>query len=155
MWLESLAGAGLDSGEALCLAPAFSLISSIVLARLPFAPWEFGPIRAMATLGWIVGCWVISAFHADSSALAVYITAAASLLVCFCAGFVPTQRALRLAGPLSWHARLGLDALTLLKNRDHRVIFIIVAAFNIPMVCYYPYAPLHIRELGLTASAPG
>jgi len=140
----------LIQATALCLAPAFSLISSIVLARLQFAHWEFGPIRAMATLGWIVGCWVISACHADSSALALYLAAAGSLLVCFCAGFVPAQKTLRLAGPLSWHARLGLDALTLLKNRDHRVIFIIVAAFNIPLIGFYPYGPLHIRELGLT-----
>jgi MFS family permease len=140
----------LIQATALCMAPAFSLISSIVLARLQFAQLEFGPIRAMATVGWIVGCWVISAFHADSSALAVYLGAAASLLVCLCAGFVPPQKSPRPAGRVSWHARLGLDALTLLKNRDHRVIFIIVAAFNIPLVGFYPYGPLHIRELGLT-----
>ena len=139
----------LIQATALCLAPAFSLISSIVLARLQFAQLEFGPIRAMATLGWIAGCWIISAFHADSSALALYLAAAASLLVGLCAGFVPPQKSLRPAGRLSWHARLGLDALTLLKNRDHRVIFIIVAAFNIPLTAFYPYAPLHIRELGL------
>jgi MFS family permease len=141
----------LIQGTALCLAPAFSLISSIVLARLQFAQSEVGPIRAMATLGWMGGCWVISAFHADSSALAVYLAAAASLLVCLCAGFVPPQKSLRQSGgQLSWHARLGLDALTLLKNRDHRVIFIIVAAFNIPLTGFYPYAPLHIHEMGLT-----
>jgi len=64
--------------------------------------------------------------------------------------FRSSQKSLRLAGQLSWHARLGLDALTLLKNRDHRVIFIIVAAFNIPLTGFYPYGPLHIRELGLT-----
>jgi MFS family permease len=139
----------LIQATALCLAPAFSLISSIVLARLQFAQLEFGPIRAMATLGWIAGCWVLSAFHADSSALAVYLAGAGSLLVCLCAGFVPPQKSLRPAGQLSWHARLGLDALTLLKNRDHRVIFIIVAAFNIPLTGFYPYAPLHIHQLGL------
>jgi hypothetical protein len=87
---------GLIQATALCLAPAFSLISSIVLARLQSAQLEFGPIRAMATLGWIVGCWVISACHADSSALAVCLAAAASLLVCLCAGFVPPQESLRL-----------------------------------------------------------
>jgi MFS family permease len=138
----------LIQATALCLAPAFSLISSIVMARLQFAQLEFGPIRAMATLGWMAGCWVISAFHADSSSLAVYLAAAASLLVCLCAGFVPPQKSPRLAGRLSWHARLGLDALTLLKNRDPRVIFIIVAAFNIPLIGFYPYGPLHIGELG-------
>jgi hypothetical protein len=140
----------LIQATALCLAPAFSLISSIVLARLEFAQLEFGPIRAMATMGWIAGCWVISAFHADSSALALYLDAVASLLVCLCAGFVPPRKSPRLAGRLSWHARLGLDALTLLKNRDHRVIFIIVGAFNISLAGFYPYAPLHFRELGFT-----
>jgi MFS family permease len=140
----------LIQATALCLAPAFSLISSIVLARLQFAAAEFGPIRAMATLGWIAGCWLISACHADSSVLAVYLGASASLLVSLCAGFVPPQKSFRAAGRVSWHARLGLDALTLLKNRDHRVIFIIVAVFNISLAGFYPYAPLHIRELGLT-----
>jgi MFS family permease len=140
----------LIQATALCMSPAFSLISSIVLARLQFAQLEFGPIRAMATVGWMAGCWVISAFHADSSALAVYLGAAASLLVCLCAGFVPPQLSPRSAGRLSWHERLGLDALTLLKNRDHRVIFIIVGAFNITLTGYYPYGPLQIRELGFT-----
>jgi MFS family permease len=136
---------------ALCMAPAFSLISSIVMARLQFAHLEFGPIRAMATLGWMAGCWIISAFHADSSALAVYLGAAASLLVCICAGFVPPQKSLTPAGKVSWRARLGLDALSLLKDRNHRVIFIIIGAFNISLVGFYPYGPLHIRELGFTS----
>jgi MFS family permease len=140
----------LIQAAALCLAPAFSLISSIVLARLQFAQLEFGPIRAMATVGWIAGCWLISAFHADSSTLAVYLGAAASIMVCLCAGIVPPQKLLRPARQLSWHARLGLDAQTLLKNRDHRVIFIIVAAFNIALAGFYPYGPPHIRHLGLT-----
>ena len=141
---------GLLQVTALCLAPAFSLISSIVLARLQFAQTEFGPIRAMATLGWIVGCWVNSAFHADSSALAIYLAAAACVLVCVCSCFVPAQQSVRLAGKLSWHERLGLDALSLLKNRDHRVVFIIVAVFNIPLTGFYPYAPTHMREVGFT-----
>jgi hypothetical protein len=141
---------GLIQVTAICLAPAFSLISAVVLARLRFAQSEFGPIRAMATLGWIAGCWAISAFHADSSVLAVYLGATASLLVCICAGMVPPRKSPQAAAPVSWHARLGLDALALLKDRDHRVIFLIVAVFNIPLVGFYPYAPLHFREQGFT-----
>jgi MFS family permease len=41
-----------------------------------------------------------------------------------------------------------LDALTLLKNHDHRVVFITVALFAIPLCGFYPYAPPHLRELG-------
>jgi MFS family permease len=141
---------GLIQAGALCLAPAFSLISSIVLARLEFAQAEFGPIRAMATVGWIVGCWAVSAVHADGSTRALFLDAVACLLVCVCSVFVPPQKSPPIAGKLSWHERLGLDALTLLKNRDHRVIFIIVGVYNITLVGYYPYAPIHMREVGLT-----
>jgi MFS family permease len=49
---------------------------------------------------------------------------------------------------LSWHERLGLDALTLLRHRDHRVVFITVALFAIPLAGFYPYAPAHLRDLG-------
>ena len=37
----------------------------------------------------------------------------------------------------------------LLKNPDHRVVFITVALFAIPLAGFYPYAPPHLRELGL------
>jgi hypothetical protein len=50
---------------------------------------------------------------------------------------------------LAWHERLGLDALTLLKNPDHRVVFITSALICIPLAGFYPYAPPHLRQLGL------
>ena len=39
--------------HALCSSPAWSISSTIVFARLADAKREFGPIRAMATLGWM------------------------------------------------------------------------------------------------------
>src|SRR5256714_8045998 len=47
--------------HALCASPMFSLASTIAFARLADAKQEFGPLRAMATLGWMVGCWLVSA----------------------------------------------------------------------------------------------
>jgi len=58
--------------HALCSSPTFSIASTIVFARVADAQKEFGPIRAMATLGWVAGCWVVSAVGADTSALAGY-----------------------------------------------------------------------------------
>ena len=140
----------LIQANALCSAPGFSLISSIVFARLENPQSEFGPLRAMATVGWMVGCWSVSAFHADGSILSVYLAAAASLSVCICASLVPARKTPPLGGHPSWQARLGLDALRLLKNPDHRVVFIIVAAYNIPLAGFYPYAPPHLQALGFT-----
>jgi MFS family permease len=135
--------------HALCSAPTFSITSAIIFARVADAKKEFGPIRAMATLGWLSGCLLVSAMNADASPLAGYSGAVAWLAVAAFTFFLPPLETPKSAVHLRWHERLGLDALTLLKNPDHRVVFITAALFNIPLAGFYPYAPTHLRELGL------
>jgi MFS family permease len=131
-------------------APMFSISAAIVLARLKDAKSEFGPIRAMATLGWMAGCLLVSWINADNSSRAGYVGAAVWLLVALFTYFLPSLEMPPSAENLKWHERLGLDALTLLKNRDHRVIFIITTLLSIPIAAFYPYAPTHMRDIGLT-----
>ena len=135
--------------HALCSAPLFSIASTIVFARLADAQKEFGPIRAMATLGWMTGCWMVSALGADTSPLAGYSGAVVWALVAGFTFFLPQLETPQSAVHLAWHERLGLDALTLLKNPDHRVVFITSALICIPLAGFYPYAPPHLRQLGL------
>ncbi len=135
--------------HSLCSSPTWSISSTIVFARLEDAKKEFGPIRAMATLGWMAGCWLVSLLNADSSALAGYSGAVTWLGVVAFTFFLPVLETPKSAEHLTLRQRLGLDALTLLKNPDHRVVFITVALFAIPLCGFYPYTPPHLRELGL------
>ena len=135
--------------HALCSSPSWSLSATIAFGRLADAQKEFGPIRAMATLGWMSGCWLVSALNADASTLAGYSGAAMWLAVSGFTCFLPDLEMPKAMEHLTLRQRLGLDALTLFKNRDHRVVFITVALFAIPMAGFYPYAPAHLRELGL------
>ncbi len=134
--------------HAVCSAPSFSLSSSIVFARVADAGKEFGPIRAMATFGWMAGCWAVSLLNADASTLATYSGAVVWLTVCLMTFFLPAV-APKSTPHLNWRERLGLDALTLLRNRDHRVVFTTTVLFCIPMAAFYPYAPPNLRDLGL------
>ncbi|MEO5804427.1 MAG: MFS transporter [Verrucomicrobiota bacterium] len=134
---------------AFCTSPTWSIASTIVFARLADARQEFGPIRAMATLGWMAGCLVVSLLNADSSTLAFYSAAFIWLMVCAFTFFLPQVETPKSVAALTWSERFGLDALTLLKNPDHRVVFIMLVLFSIPMAAFYPYAPVHLRELGL------
>ena len=134
--------------HALCTSPTFSISSTIVFARLADAKKEFGPIRAMATLGWLGGCVLVSVLNADASTLAGYSGAVIWLVVAAFTFFLPALETPKSVANLSWHERLGLDALRLLKNPDHRVVFVTVALFSIPLAGFYPYAPAHLRELG-------
>lgn len=134
--------------HALCSSPTWSISSAIVFARLADAKMEFGPIRAMGTFGWMSGCWVISALNADASVLAGFSGAGVWVIVAGFTYFLPRLETPQSAQHLTWHERLGLDALTLLKHPDHRVIFITVALFAIPLCGFYPFTPPHLRELG-------
>jgi nucleoside transporter len=135
--------------HALCSTPTWSIASAIVFAGLKDARRQFGPVRAMATLGWMAGCWVVSAFHADASTLAGYLGAGTWVVVAAFTLLLPSVPPPKSAEHLSLRQRLGLDALTLLRNPDHRVVFITMALVSIPLAAFYPYTPPHLSDLGL------
>jgi Fe-S-cluster containining protein len=148
--LSSWAVLALIQLHAFCSAPTWSIASTIVFARLADGKKEFGPIRAMATLGWMAGCLAVSAVGADDSTLAGYGGALIWLVVSGITFWLPALAAPKSVANLTWSQRMGYDALSLLKNRDHRVVFLTVALFTIPVAAFYPYSPLNLRELGFS-----
>ena len=132
----------------LAYTPMFTISTALVLARVVDAKKEFGPIRALATLGWMAGAILIGLLSLDRSALTGYLGAVVWLLVAAFTYYLPALEMPPAAEHLSWHERLGLDALTLLKDRDTRVVFIVAMLFNIPIAAFYPYAPTHLHDLG-------
>lgn len=135
--------------HALCSSPGWSLSTTIVLSRLQNSKRQFGPVRAVATLGWMAGCWLVSALNADTSVISGFSGAGVWLLVAAFTWILPTVPPPKSTGHISLKERFGLDALTLLKNHDHRVVFIMAALFSIPLAAFYPYSPAHMRDLGL------
>lgn len=133
---------------ALCNAPTFGITTTIVFSRLKNSQSEFGPIRAMATFGWMAGCWAISLLGADSSPLAGYSAAVAWLGVAAYTFVLPAVSPPESAERLTLRQRMGWDALTLLKNPDHRVVFITAALFNATVSALFPFTPPHLQELG-------
>lgn len=132
----------------LTYAPMFSISTALVFARLADARQEFGPIRSLATAGWMAGAMLVSLLNLDRSALDIYFGAALWLLVGAFTFFLPPLEIPAAAGHLSWRERFGLDALTLLKHRDTRVVFITTTLFNIPLCAFFPYAPVQLHDLG-------
>jgi nucleoside transporter len=132
----------------LCNAPTFGISTTIVFSRLKDSRSEFGPIRSMATLGWMAGCWIISLLGADASALAGYSGAVVWLLVVAYTFVLPNVPPPESTERLTWRQRMGWDALTLLKNPDHRVVFITAALFNATVAVLFPFTPPHLEQLG-------
>lgn len=135
--------------HALFAAPTWSLSTTVVLSRLADSQREFGPVRAMATLGWMVGCWLISALNADASPLAGYAGAIAWLSVWAMTFALKAVAPPKPSARLTLRQRLGLDALGLFKFPDHRAVFITAALAAIPLAAFYPFTPPNLRDLGL------
>jgi len=133
--------------QAICAAPTFGLATSIILASLGDARREFGPIRAVATLGWMLACVLISfALNADTSTLAGWSSAATWLLTAACTFALPETPPLETKEPRDI---FGVAALSLLRQRDHRVVFITAALYNAALAAFYPFTPIHLTERGV------
>jgi len=132
---------------AIAASPTTSLASTIVFSRLRDSQRQFGPLRAVATFGWMCGCWLISAINIDASPKTGYVTAAAWFVLAGFTLFLPNV-APPASNQLTFRERMGWDALVLLKHRDHRVVFLTVALFCIPIAAFYPYTPPHLQQLG-------
>ena len=131
----------------LASAPVTSITSTIVFAQLADSK-EFAPMRVMMTFGRMAGCVLASALNADMSSLAGYASATIWVVLAAFTFFLPALEVPKSAENLAWHERLGLDALTLLKDRNLRVVFIATTLLSIPLAAFYPYAPANLRDLG-------
>jgi MFS family permease len=136
--------------QALVMTPVWSITSSIVFSQLQDAKRQFGPLRAFATFGWMVGCWVVSfVLKADQSIVAGFTAAGLWLAVIGLAWLLPEIPPSDVTQTRSWKQILGLDALELLNHRDHRIVFITAALYCIPLAAFYPYTALQLKEIGV------
>lgn len=135
--------------HALWSVPSFGLATSLVIGRLSDAKSQFGPIRAWATLGWMLAGPVVSwVLVADEKVTAGFAAAGVWLVaIAFTYGLKPQPPPER-KEHRTWRDILGLDAWSLLRHPDHRVVFVGAALFNIPLAAFYPHTVLHLKGLG-------
>ena len=137
---------------ALCNAPGFSLVTSIVLSRLSDARREFGPIRVWATWGWMAASFGIGAvLHLDHSPAAGYVGGGIFLVeAAYCLTLRPTLPPVD-KSPRRLRDFFGWEALALLRHPDHRMIFLTAALFSALMSTLYVYTVRHLEAAGDTA----
>jgi MFS family permease len=140
---------GLIQLQSLLSTPTWSLVTSIVLSGLRDAKREFGPVRAFGTFGWIGGCLLVSVAGADASTRAGYLGAGFMLGLALFTLALPCVAPVSVPTRMSVRQRLGLDALELLRNPDHRVVFLTAGLLSAPLAAFYPFTPSQLRDLGM------
>ena len=151
-------------GYMLLFMPTLALVNAVAFRQLADPGRQFSRIRVWGTLGWIVAGLLISygfgwdAPQARAAGLlrqTFALCAAASLLLGVYSFTLPaTPPAAKAGAAPTLSARLGLDALNLLRDRNYLVFFISSVLICIPLAFYYQHANQFLTEIHV-ANATG
>lgn len=136
--------------------PTLALVNAIAFRQLQQQPEKFAQIRVFGTVGWIVAGLLIGYFGWESEQQLHYtfmLAAIASALLGLLSFFLPDTPPSNRAGNTSLREMLGLDALTLLKDRSYLTFFLTSVLICIPLAFYYQNTNLFLNDIGISGAA--
>ena len=149
-------------GYMIAYMPTLALVNSISFHQMSDTAKEFSSIRVFGTVGWILAGMAISYLFQWDSQEAIaqgamkntfLMTAAASALLGVFSFTLPKTPPSTQKKNVSLAKILGLDALSLLKERNFLIFFIASVLICIPLAFYYQNAAPFLSEIGMANPA--
>ena len=138
--------------------PTLALANSVSFRHLTDPSRQFPSIRIWGTIGWIAAGMLISYFlkweNAGLLRYTFYLCAATSVGLGLFAFFLPHTPPKKAGGDApSLSQIIGLDSLSLLKDRNYLVFFLSSVLICIPLAFYYQNANLFLNDVGMQNAA--
>jgi nucleoside transporter len=133
--------------------PTLALTNSLAFRQMRDPKIEFGPIRVLGTLGWIVAGLLIGGLRLEASAMPLRIAAGASLLMAIYCLTLPHTPPLATAKAFRPSDLFPVDALRLFRDRSFAVFVLASFLICVPLQFYYAFTNLFLNEIGIHNAA--
>jgi nucleoside transporter len=138
----------------LCYMPTMSLANTICFHKMSDQEKDFPLIRVFGTLGWIIAgiiiSFVLSRFVADKAeetAMPLYMTATASLLLGIYSFFLPNTPPPAAGRKVSASSIIGVDAFKQLASPSFIIFLISSFLICIPLAAYYNFTQIFLNGI--------
>ena len=129
--------------------PTLAIVNTVAMSNITDTEKTFPMIRVFGTIGWIVAGLTVSWLGADATIDQFYLAIGASAIMGLYSFTLPNTPPPAKGTPFSASQAIGLDAMSLLRDRSFFVFMIGSFLICIPLAFYYQMAARFITDAGM------
>ena len=129
--------------------PTLAIVNTVAMSNIADTEKTFPMIRVFGTIGWIAAGLTVSWLGADATINQFYLAIGASALMGLYSFTLPNTPPPAKGTPFSASQAIGLDAMSLLKDRSFFVFMIGSFLICIPLAFYYQMTARFISDAGM------